>query len=117
MRIANTGGGSDQKQFPVARMRTTAGNIMSNALSAQAQHDQAWGRIQGYIDRFPGFMQGPVRAVLESYDKRLRASYQWQIDFATSLALGADAADTTDTYIKNAFDGTDAGPHAGRGPR
>jgi len=112
MRPAGDGGssgGGDLKRFPVARMRETAGNIVANALSAQEQHDQAWRRIQAYIDRFPGFMQGPVRAVLESYDKRLRASYQWQFDFASALVQGADAADTTDTEIKNSFDG--------RGPR
>jgi hypothetical protein len=118
MRPTDDGGsssGKDTKQFPVARMREAAGNILSNATSAQTQHDQVWGRIQNYINRFPGFMQGPIRAALEMYEKRLRASYQWQIDFANALAQGANAADTTDTNIQKNFDGTKPDAHHGGG--
>ncbi|MDQ2905704.1 MAG: hypothetical protein M3Y81_19430 [Chloroflexota bacterium] len=99
----NANGGRDLKTFPVERMRKAAGDIVSNANSSLAQHEATWRRVQGYIDSFPGFMQGPVRAVLSGYDRRLRESYQWQIDYATSLAQGADAAGITDADMAQAF--------------
>jgi hypothetical protein len=95
-------------------MRNTAGNILTNALKAQTQHEQSWTRIQNYISSFPGFMQGPVRALLETYEKRVRASYQWQIDTATALARGADIAEATDNGIAltyNDLQGIDTGRH------
>ena len=104
---AGSGGNSDAKQFPVGRMLETASQMMANANQSLAEHEQAWTRIQNYIDSFPGFMQGPVRAVLEAYEKRVRASYQWQIDCATSLAMQAEAAETTDTNIAQSFTGYD----------
>jgi hypothetical protein len=88
MRVGSGGGssrGSDVKKFPVGKMLTTAGNMITNANNALAEHERAWARIQTYIDSFPGFMQPPVRAVLSAYEKRLRASYQWQIDAATDV--------------------------------
>ncbi len=117
----SSSGSSQAKQFPVTRMLTTAGNMVANANTALAQHEAAWARIQNYINTFPGFMQGPVRAVLEAYEKRLRDSYQWQIDCANALVAGAEAAGATDTQIAQLFtayegyDATDTGRHVGGG--
>ena len=112
--MSNTPGGgssgnSDIKQFPVSRMLEAASQMIANANQSLAEHEQAWNRIQNYIATFPGFMQGPVRAVLEAYEKRVRASYQWQIDYATSLVTQAEAAQTTDTNIAQSFTGFDNG--------
>jgi len=117
----SSSGSSGVKQFPVARMLTTAGNMVANANTSLAQHEQAWTRIQNYINTFPGFMQGPVRAVLGAYEKRLRDSYQWQIDCANALVAGAEAAGATDTQIAQLFtayegyDATATGRHVGGG--
>lgn len=112
-------GGSDLKQFPVAKMLTTAGNMITNANNALAEHEKTWKRVENYINSFPGFMQGPVRAVLGAYEKRLRDSYQWQIDCANALVAGAEAAETTDTQLAQSFNGyddnTDTGRHVGGG--
>ncbi|MDQ2714514.1 MAG: hypothetical protein M3Z08_06380 [Chloroflexota bacterium] len=116
---SGSSGGGDLKRFPASKMRTTAGNMTTNANNALAEHERSWARIQAYINRFPGFMQGPVRAVLEAYEKRLRASYQWQLDCANALIQGAEATETTDTQMAQSFNGyednTDTGRHAGRG--
>ncbi|MDQ2715181.1 MAG: hypothetical protein M3Z08_09770 [Chloroflexota bacterium] len=104
----SSSGSGDVKQFPVSRMLETAGNMMMNANNALTQHETTWKKVQSYIEHFPGFMQGPVRAVLDSYDRRLRDSYQWQMDFARALAQGADAADTTDSHMVQAFNNTNS---------
>lgn len=122
MRTGSGGGSSgngDVKQFPVGRMLETASQIIANANQSLAEHEQAWQRIQNYINSFPSFMQGPVRAVLEAYEKRLRDSYQWQIDSANALIAGAETAETTDTQLAQSFTGydgdTDIGRHVGGG--
>jgi len=99
----NTGSSSLVANYPVDRIRETAGNILSNANSSLVQHETAWANVQSYIGRFPGFMQGPVRALFSIYEARLRSSYQWQIDFARSLADSADALETTENGVKNSF--------------
>lgn len=96
--------GDNQTNIPIDRMLTTAGKMISNAKSAQTQHEQTWKRIQNYINTFPGFMQGPVQAVLSAYEKRLRDSYQWQIDCANALLNAALAAGATENQIVHDFD-------------
>jgi len=105
MRIGNGNTGpSDQTiNYPVDRMRETAGNILSNANKSLAQHETAWANVQRYIERFPGFMQGPVRTLFSLYEARLCASYRWQMDFAKALADSAEIAETTETNIANSF--------------
>jgi hypothetical protein len=105
MKIENAGSGSSNTSinYPIPKMRQTAGNIMSNANNSLAQHETAWSKLQQYIGRFPGFMQEPIRAVLSAYENRLRASYQWQIDYAQALSTSADTMDDADTSISDSF--------------
>jgi hypothetical protein len=105
MRIGNDNSGSSGQtvNYPIDRMRETAGNILSNANKSLAEHEATWAKVQRYIERFPGFMQGPVRTLFSLYEARLRASYQWQMDFAKTLADSADMAETTETDIANSF--------------
>jgi hypothetical protein len=105
MRPADSGGpaSSGTMNFPTERMRTTAGKMMSNANHALMQHEQHWSRVSAFVDRFPGFMQGPVWAVLKPYESRLRASFQWQMDFARTLAQSAEALDDVEKDIADYF--------------
>lgn len=105
MRIddGNTGPSSQTINYPVDRMRETAGNILSNANNSLAQHETVWANVQRYIESFPGFMQGPVRTLFSIYEARLRQSYEWQMDFAKTLADSADMVETTETGIANSF--------------
>ena len=74
MRIGNgnTGLSNQTINYHVDRMRETAGNILSNANKSLAQHETAWANVQRYIERFPDFMQGPVRTLFSLYEARLR---------------------------------------------
>jgi hypothetical protein len=85
-----------REQFPFNQMIT-------NANSALAQHNAAWAQVQSYVQSFPGFMQGPFMAVLTPYERRLRASYHWQIDCANTLLSGVGQMQQTDTAVSNRF--------------
>ncbi|MBA2285158.1 MAG: hypothetical protein H0W02_06735 [Ktedonobacteraceae bacterium] len=99
----DTSSGSGAIFYPLDRMREAAAKILVNAGEAQQSHNAAWAKVQSYVQSFPGFMQGPIMTVLSRYDARLRASYQWQLDFANTLFDAADAMDTTDNNIADSF--------------
>lgn len=95
---------NDKMSYSPDRIHTTASNIMANASTSLANHETAWSNVQRYIDRFPSFMQGPVRVVFSSYEQRLRRSYEWQKDYAKALNAFADAVSVVDQDVNKSFD-------------
>ncbi len=102
-----TGGGSSsgssRMSYPSERILETANKMIANANTSVEQHNAAWAQVQAYVQTFPGFMQGPVRAVLAPYERRLRASYQWQLDCANTLINGSNQMQQTDARIAQGF--------------
>lgn len=95
---------SDLIVYPVDHMRETAAKILAKASYAQTQHDATWQQIQNYAHQnFDSRMVGTVLDCLKPYADRLRASYDWQIDFASALFTAVDAVVSTDTNIADAF--------------
>jgi hypothetical protein len=95
--------GSGQMSYPIGRMNETAQKMITNANNALEQHNAAWAQIQTFVQSFPGFMQAPVMAVLNPYERRLRASYQWQIDCANALTNGSQQMQQTDHAVAHGF--------------
>lgn len=89
--------------YPVDKMRLTAQKIRTSAYNALANHNMYWQRVQNCISPLPGFIQSALYDVLDPHDKRLRDSYQWQLDFATALEQAADRMDNLDQQIKQTF--------------
>lgn len=94
---------NDEMSYPIEHMYTTVDNIMSNASTSLTQHEIAWSNVQRYIDRFPYFMQGPVRAVLSAYEQRLRQSYEWQVEYAKALKDATDTAAGVEQDVYTSF--------------
>jgi hypothetical protein len=84
-------------------MLETASQMITNANNALDRHTTTWAKVQAYVHTFPGFMQGPVLAVLTPYEHRLRASYQWQLDCAYTLIASVNNMQTTDDGVSTAF--------------
>ena len=89
--------------YPIDKMRSVAQNIRTSANNALTNHHMHWQRVQNCIDRLPGFMQSPLYYVLDPHDRRLRNSYQWQLDFADALEKAANDMDDVDQQVKQAF--------------
>lgn len=77
--------------YPIDRMQQTAQKIKTNAEQAYERHVIAWRNVEVLIERFPGFMQPPLRAVFDPHDQRFRLSYQWQMEFADHLLRAASS--------------------------
>ena len=100
---------SDLIVYPVEHMRETAAKILAKASSAQAQHDTTWQQIQNYVSQnFDPRMQSTVLDCLKPYADRLRATYNWQIDFASALFTTVDAITSVDEQGAQSF--TPTGP-------
>ena len=103
------GTSSDQIVYPVEHMRETAAKILVEASYAQAQHDVIWQQIQNYVyQNFDPTMQGTALDCLKPYADRLRATYNWQIDFASALFTAVDAITSVDDQAAQSF--TPSGP-------
>ncbi|HEY1349880.1 MAG TPA: hypothetical protein VGF67_09670 [Ktedonobacteraceae bacterium] len=86
--------------YPTDKMRLTAQKVRTSADTAMANHGMYWRRVQNCLSPLPGFLQSALSSVLDPHDKRLRDSYQWQLDFATALEQAADRMDGLDQQIK-----------------
>ena len=103
----NTSG--DQIVYPVEHMRETAAKILAQASYAQSQHDITWQQLQSYVyQNFDPKMHSTLLACLRPYADRLRATYDWQISFASALFTAVDAITSVDTQAAQAF--TPSGP-------
>ena len=95
---------SDQIVYPVDHMQETAAKILAKASYAQAQHDITRQQIQSYVQQnFDSRMVSTVLDCLKPYADRLRATYDWQIDFASALFTTVDAIVSTEDHIKESF--------------
>src|SRR5690242_217068 len=90
MRNTDQTSGSELIRYPIDLMRSVASQILTDANNALAQLDSDWKKAQWYIDTLPSILQGSFHDLLDKHQSRLRASYQWQKDFATALARTAD---------------------------
>ena len=90
-------------------MRETAAKILVKASEAQSQHDITWQQLQSYVyQNFDPTMQSTILDCLKPYADRLRATYNWQIDFASALFTAVDAITSVDTQAAQSF--TPSGP-------
>lgn len=89
--------------YPPDAMRTTAGKIRNNATTALNNHESYWSLIQTCISPLPGFMQSALNAVLNPHNERLRASFQWQMDYADLLEKAAGEMEAQDNTTKRSF--------------
>ena len=89
--------------YPTDRMIQAAAKIRANANDALGQHNVLWQRLQSSLHPLPGFIQNAIFYVLNPYDKRLRESYQWQLDLADRLEQAAEMFQQEDQQIAGSF--------------
>ena len=94
---------AEEISYPIDRMQQTAQKIKSNAQQAYERHVVAWRNSEALINRFPGFMQPPLRTVFDSHDQRFRLSYQWQMEFADHLINAANEMKQVDDNSAQQF--------------
>ncbi len=90
--------------YPLDLIRQVAAQIGIDAGKAQQQHDDNWRAVQSYLDTLPGILRDHFRDLLNRHQQRLRASYQWQLDFANALFQVAQAIDDAEHGIQDLFD-------------
>jgi hypothetical protein len=89
--------------YPIDSMLATAQKIRTNANNALTEHEKYWQLVQNCISPLPGFMQSALRLVLEPHDKRLRQSFQGQLDFSIWLENAANTMNGLDENISQLF--------------
>ncbi|MDQ2907129.1 MAG: hypothetical protein ABI456_08565 [Ktedonobacteraceae bacterium] len=110
-------GSNDEILFPKDLLREAASTIFNNAMHASENHGALWNTVENWIQASAPkdtlFLLGDlvdVRSyltnVLQPHAERLRASYDWQMSFASALMQAIDTIETTDEQIAASFDGT-----------
>lgn len=84
-------------------VRQLASQITTKAHQAQANHGQAWNRLQGHLEEYPAPLHNLLFSVLNSHQQRMGHSYQWQLSFASALSDSADAFEQMDAAIGDLF--------------
>ena len=100
----NSSQSNDQMSYPAEAITETAQQMITNANMALEQHNAVWAQIQSSVQGLPGFLQNPMMAVLTPYERRLRASYQWQVDCAHTLLSGLGQMQQTDVAVSHNFE-------------
>ncbi|SRR5579883_1715209 len=95
--------GDEQIQYPIDLMCSVASKVLAETSLALDQYDAHWKQVQTYLHTLPGVLQGPFKDLLTQHEQRLRASYQWQIDFASALFSAIDAIEGTDEDVSQQF--------------
>ncbi len=109
------GGDDDQISYPLERIREVANQIIKDANEGLNLHEQAWAQVSRYADttppdettvsRFhPGSGIQPVKMVLIPHERRLRATYEWQIALGKTLLRMADMMEQQDQDLVQGFD-------------
>src|SRR5215472_3600335 len=92
--------------YPVDRLRQAAAQLLVSADNALQQHNQTWSQIQQWLHDNDD--KGYMASVLNPHEKRMRDSYNWQMQLASTLF---DAID----QINNNEDNTAQDFHRGPG--
>ena len=112
--------GNEDMSYPIDLLRETAAKILANASLALDEHNRNWSAVQAYINSNgprPFNFWSPaqsqydtefdVRSYLENvlapHAQRLQASYQWQIQFASTLFAAIDAVEGADNDVAQSF--------------
>ncbi len=77
-------------KYDTNAMREAASRISTSANAALTSHETTWHQILASVQRLPGFLQGPIMAILTPHDQRFRSAYQWQLDTASWLLSKAE---------------------------
>jgi hypothetical protein len=97
-----TGSASSEKMvYPIDLLRQVAAKILVDADMALQQHQTLWKGVQGFL--YEHDVNGKMAAVLEPHEKRMRDSYNWQMQLASTLFAAIDAVTTTDQDAANLF--------------
>ncbi len=95
---------NDEIVYPLSHMRETAANIHNDAQNALDEHEKAWKLLDSHLNDYPDFLQKLLRAIVEPHEKRMRATYHWQMAYAQGIKDGADAMEQTDKDISHGFE-------------
>ncbi len=97
------GSGTDTGQivYPVDLLREVAAKIVVDADLALQQHQTLWKQIEAFLHDHDD--DGKMAAVLNPYEKRMRDSYNWQMDLATSIFSAIDMVTSTDDTVGDNF--------------
>lgn len=115
-RVTPPDSGSDAIVYPTEHMTQVAARIIAQASSRQSTLDTTWNEIQNWIhETFDRHWQQPLLDMLTPYVNRLRASFDWQYNLASSIFDMVDAIEGTENTISQSF--TTPGHGKGHGPQ
>ncbi|MBV9615284.1 MAG: hypothetical protein JO031_07510, partial [Ktedonobacteraceae bacterium] len=80
------GGGTtdpDLTIYPIDQLREVAARILVQADQALQQHNATWSNIQVWLNENDEY--GYMASVLNPHEKRMRDSYNWQMQLASTL--------------------------------
>lgn len=95
------GSSSDAIIFPTDQLREVAAKILVQADTALQQHNKLWAQVQTFLHENDD--HGNMAAVLNPHDKRMRASYDWQMQLASTLFQVVDLVEGADDSAAQGF--------------
>ncbi len=103
MRIGpDTSGGSNESiLYPIDLMRQVAAKLLVQADTALQEHNTICAQVQSFLDT--NDVDGCMAAVVAPHEKRMRDSYEWQMQLATTLFSAIDAMESADQNVSQSF--------------
>lgn len=94
------GSSSETLNYPIDLLTQVAARILGDATAALEQHQTLWRQVQEFLRE--NDVDGKMEAVLRPHEQRMRDSYNWQMQLASSLFSAIDAiTENEDTLAKS----------------
>jgi hypothetical protein len=96
-----TGSSTGQTNYPVDLLSQAAARILVDANQALDQHQTLWNQVQAFLHEHD--IDGKMAAVLIPHEQRMRESYNWQIQLASSIFSAIELATAADDSVASSF--------------
>lgn len=103
MALLSGGGSSPTISYPLERLTESAQQLRTTANKALTTHEQDWPAVQAYVQRYPEYLQPHLTTLLNTYQQRLKSTYQTYLRFADWLDFAHNQAQHTDGTIQESF--------------
>jgi hypothetical protein len=97
----STGNSDESILYPIDLMRQVAAKLLVQADVAQQEHDRIYAQVQSFLEA--NDVDGTMAAVVKPHAQRMRDSYEWQIQLASTLFDAIDAMENTDQNVSQRF--------------
>jgi hypothetical protein len=103
MRIGpdNSGSSNESILYPIDLMREVAAKLLVQADTAMQEHNTICAKVQGFLET--NDVDGCMAAVVAPHEKRMRDSYEWQMQLASTLFSAIDEMESADQNVSQSF--------------